>query len=63
MACEFERKTRLDIKSGICGEHGDEPKSIQFADVVGLNHVSYSHYRFPIARFAATQPAVLNQNQ
>lgn len=63
MAVEQGRKTRPDIKLGICGEHGGEPKSIQFADLVGLSYVSCSPYRIPIARLAAAQAAVLNQKQ
>jgi pyruvate,orthophosphate dikinase len=63
MACQLGRQTRPDIKLGICGEHGGEPKSIQFADLVGLSYVSCSPYRIPIARLAAAQAAVLNQKQ
>ena len=62
-AVEKGRKTRPDIKLGICGEHGGEPKSIQFADSIGLTYVSCSPFRIPIARLAAAQAAVLNQKQ
>jgi len=58
MACEFGRKTRPDIKLGICGEHGGEPSSIAFCHKVGLNYVSCSPYRVPIARLAAAQAAI-----
>ena len=52
------KKVRPDIKLGICGEHGGEPKSIQFADSVGLTYVSCSPFRVPIARLAAAQAAI-----
>ena len=58
MACELGRKTRPDIKLGICGEHGGEPSSVAFCHKVGLNYVSCSPYRIPIARLAAAQSAV-----
>ena len=58
MACELGRKTRPDIKLGICGEHGGEPSSIHFCHQVGLNYVSCSPYRVPIARLAAAQAAL-----
>lgn len=61
IAAERGRKTRPDIKLGICGEHGGDPASIEFCQQVGLNYVSCSPYRVPIARLAAAQ-AVLNQN-
>ena len=57
-ACELGRKTRPDIKLGICGEHGGEPASIQFFHRIGLNYVSCSPYRVPIARLAAAQAAL-----
>ncbi|MFH1363496.1 MAG: pyruvate, phosphate dikinase [Candidatus Omnitrophota bacterium] len=62
IAVELGRKSRKDIKLGICGEHGGEPNSVAFCHKVGLNYVSCSPYRVPIARLAAAQ-AVLNQNQ
>jgi pyruvate,orthophosphate dikinase len=52
------RKTRPDIKLGICGEHGGDPSSIQFFEKVGLNYVSCSPYRVPVARLAAAQAAL-----
>ncbi|MGN1342433.1 MAG: pyruvate, phosphate dikinase [Bacilli bacterium] len=58
MAAEKGRKTRPDIKLGICGEHGGEPTSIEFCHNVGLNYVSCSPYRVPIARLAAAQAAI-----
>ena len=58
MACELGRKARPDIHLGICGEHGGEPRSIAFCHKVGLDYVSCSPYRVPIARLAAAQAAV-----
>ena len=55
MAVEKGRKTRPDIKLGICGEHGGEPTSVEFCHNIGLNYVSCSPYRVPIARLAAAQ--------
>jgi len=55
MACEKGRKIRKDIKLGICGEHGGEPKSVEFCHRAGLDYVSCSPYRVPIARLAAAQ--------
>jgi pyruvate,orthophosphate dikinase len=52
------RQTRPDIKLGICGEHGGDPSSIQFFEKVGLNYVSCSPYRVPVARLAAAQAAI-----
>ncbi len=52
------RKTRPDLKVGICGEHGGEPSSVHFCHQVGLNYVSCSPYRVPIARLAAAQAAL-----
>jgi pyruvate,orthophosphate dikinase len=57
-AIDLGRKTRADIKLGICGEHGGDPASIQFFHKVGLNYVSCSPYRVPIARLAAAQAAI-----
>jgi pyruvate,orthophosphate dikinase len=57
-ACEKGRKTRKDIKLGICGEHGGEPNSIEFCHKLGLSYVSCSPFRVPIARLAAAQAAV-----
>ena len=58
MACELGRKTRPNIKLGICGEHGGEPSSVEFCNKVGLDYVSCSPYRVPIARLAAAQAAI-----
>jgi len=58
LACKGGRKTRKDLKLGICGEHGGEPSSIAFCHNVGLDYVSCSPYRVPIARLAAAQAAI-----
>jgi pyruvate,orthophosphate dikinase len=58
IAVERGRKTRPDIKLGICGEHGGDPASVHFCSSVGLNYVSCSPYRVPIARLAAAQAAM-----
>lgn len=58
MAVELGLKTRPDIKLGVCGEHGGDPASIQFFHRVGLNYVSCSPYRVPIARLAAAQATI-----
>ena len=60
MAAEKGRKTRPDIKLGICGEHGGDPSSVEFCHKVGLNYVSCSPFRVPIARLAAAQAAISN---
>jgi pyruvate,orthophosphate dikinase len=52
------RKTRPDIKLGICGEHGGDPDSVKFCHKLGLSYVSCSPYRVPVARLAAAQAAV-----
>ena len=61
MAVELGRKTRPDIRLGICGEHGGDPASIDFCHRVGLDYVSCSPYRVPIARLAAAQAAIRNR--
>jgi pyruvate,orthophosphate dikinase len=58
MGTERGRKTRPELKVGICGEHGGEPSSVIFCHSVGLNYVSCSPYRVPIARLAAAQAAL-----
>jgi pyruvate,orthophosphate dikinase len=58
MAVELGRKTRPDIKLGICGEHGGDPDSVAFCHEVGLDYVSCSPYRVPIARLAAAHAAL-----
>ena len=60
LAAELGRKTRPDIKLGICGEHGGDPSSIEFCHQIGLNYVSCSPFRVPIARLAAAQAAIRN---
>jgi len=58
MATEKGRSIRPDLKCGICGEHGGEPSSVEFCHRVGLNYVSCSPFRVPIARLAAAQAAL-----
>jgi pyruvate,orthophosphate dikinase len=58
MGTDKGRQTRKDLKVGICGEHGGEPSSVGFCHRVGLNYVSCSPYRVPIARLAAAQAAL-----
>jgi len=58
MATKLGRSVRPDIKLGICGEHGGDPASIEFCHRTGLNYVSCSPYRVPIARLAAAQAAI-----
>lgn len=58
MAVELGKQTRPNIKLGICGEHGGDPKSIEFCNAVGLQYVSCSPFRVPIARLAAAQAAI-----
>ena len=62
MAAEGGRKTRPDIKLGICGEHGGDPTSVEFCHNIGLNYVSCSPFRVPIARLAAAQAAIKEKN-
>ncbi|MBR2809039.1 MAG: pyruvate, phosphate dikinase, partial [Erysipelotrichaceae bacterium] len=61
MAATLGKKTRPDIKLGICGEHGGDPASISFCHRVGLTYVSCSPFRVPIARLAAAQAAIENK--
>ena len=58
MAADLGRQTRPDIKLGICGEHGGDPSSVEFCHKVGLDYVSCSPFRVPIARLAAAQAAI-----
>jgi pyruvate,orthophosphate dikinase len=58
MACDLGRRTRNDLKLGICGEHGGEPSAVAFCDRLGMNYVSCSPFRVPIARLAAAQAAL-----
>ena len=61
IAVEKGKKTRPNIKLGICGEHGGDPSSIEFCHNVGLNYVSCSPFRVPVARLAAAQAQVKNK--
>ena len=61
MGVELGRKTRPNIKLGICGEHGGDPSSVEFCHKVGLTYVSCSPFRVPIARLAAAQAAIKNK--
>jgi pyruvate, orthophosphate dikinase len=58
MACELGRRTRPDLKLGICGEHGGDPSAVAFCDRLGMNYVSCSPFRIPIARLAGAQAAL-----
>ncbi|MBL8638665.1 MAG: pyruvate, phosphate dikinase, partial [Alphaproteobacteria bacterium] len=58
MAVSRGRATRPDLKLGICGEHGGDPDSIQFCEDIGLDYVSCSAFRVPIARLAAAQATI-----
>ena len=60
MAVENGRKVKPDLKLGICGEHGGDPNSIEFCHIAGLNYVSCSPFRVPIARLAAAHAALKN---
>jgi pyruvate, orthophosphate dikinase len=61
LAIEYGLQTRPDLKLGICGEHGGDPSSIEFAAQLGLDYVSCSPYRIPVARLAAAQAALSKQ--
>ena len=63
MAVEKGKTTRQDIKLGICGEHGGDPSSVEFFHKVGLTYVSCSPFRVPIARLAAAQAAIKNDDR
>jgi pyruvate,orthophosphate dikinase len=58
LAVEKGRKVKKGLKMGICGEHGGEPKSVEFCHAIGLDYVSCSPYRVPIARFSAAQASL-----
>ena len=62
-AVENGRKTRPDLEVGICGEHGGEPSSVEFCYRVGMDYVSCSPYRVPIARLAAAQAAITGSDK
>jgi len=61
MAVEESRNANKNIKYGICGEHGGDPRSIQFCHDLGLDYVSCSPFRLPVARVAAAQAQVLSE--
>jgi pyruvate,orthophosphate dikinase len=63
MGTKRGRQTRKDLKVGICGEHGGEPSSVEFCHRIGMNYVSCSPFRVPIARLAAAQAAVKEEQQ
>ncbi len=63
VAVEKGRSIRADLKVGICGEHGGEPSSVEFCHMIGLNYVSCSPYRVPIARLAAAQAAIASSGE
>ncbi|MEF9919171.1 MAG: putative PEP-binding protein, partial [Eubacterium sp.] len=63
MGVKLGRTTKPDLKIGVCGEHGGDPKSIYFFQKAGLNYVSCSPYRVPIARLAAAQAAIEAKNK
>jgi pyruvate,orthophosphate dikinase len=63
MAVTLGRQTRPGLKLGICGEHGGDPSSIEFCHRVGLDYVSCSPFRVPIARLAAAHAAIKEKNQ
>jgi pyruvate,orthophosphate dikinase len=58
MAVEDGRRTRPNLKVGICGEHGGDPRSVKFCHSIGLDYVSCSPYRVPIARLAAAHASL-----
>jgi pyruvate,orthophosphate dikinase len=63
IACKRGRKTKPDLKLGICGEHGGDPSSVEFCHRVGLDYVSCSPFRVPIARLAAAQAAIKEKKE
>jgi pyruvate,orthophosphate dikinase len=63
IAVERGRETKPEIKLGICGEHGGEPSSVEFCHRIGLDYVSCSPYRVPLARLAAAQAALKEANR
>ena len=58
IAAERGREARPDLKMGICGEHGGDPRTIRFCEKIKLNYISCSPYRVPVARLAAAQAAL-----
>ncbi len=63
IAVERGRKTRPDLEIGICGEHGGDPASIAFCHEIGLDYVSASPFRVPVARLAAAQAAIASNKE
>ncbi|HMK48841.1 MAG TPA: putative PEP-binding protein, partial [Thermodesulfovibrionales bacterium] len=63
IAVEKGRKVKKNLKMGICGEHGGDPKSVEFCHKIGLNYVSCSPYRVPIAKLAAAQAALKEKSK
>jgi pyruvate,orthophosphate dikinase len=63
MAIKLGRQTRPDLEIGICGEHGGEPSSVEYCYRVGMNYVSCSPYRVPIARLAGAQAAIAGNDK
>ena len=63
MACKLGRETRPNIQLGVCGEHGGDPSSVEFFHKVGLDYVSCSPFRVPIARLAAAQAAIKDESR
>jgi pyruvate,orthophosphate dikinase len=63
MGIKLGRSTRKNLKVGICGEHGGDPKSISFCHKVGMNYVSCSPFRVPVARLAAAQAALADKKK
>ena len=61
MGVDLGRSVKSSLKVGVCGEHGGDPDSIQFFQKVGLDYVSCSPYRVPIARLAAAQAAITSR--
>jgi pyruvate,orthophosphate dikinase len=63
IAVKLGRETRPDLKIGICGEHGGEPKSVEFFHRIGLDYVSCSPFRIPVARISAAQAVIKEKNK
>ncbi len=62
LAVEKGKKVKKNLKMGICGEHGGDPRSVEFCHKIGLDYVSCSPYRVPIARLAAAQAVLKEKN-
>ena len=63
MAVKLGRETRPNLKCGVCGEHGGDPSSIKFVASIGVDYVSCSPFRIPVARIAAAQAAIMKKNK